>query len=415
MTKNLYLDLHLIHTVPPSCINRDDTGRPKQAVYGGAQRHRVSSQAWKYVARRYLHEVASVPLATRSRRHPAALAKLVKELDSTLDDGYVGVAAKAVVAALVSPPKSAGQLKVKEADLAEAREQVQSGALSLDEAAEAGTEQDEAPETDDVQQGDAREAKDVVVSLSDAERAALAQVVLTVAHKLAKGEKVCRKADVSSPAAVALVEAARAQDQHLFGRFIAGTPGAKVDAAVHVAHSLSTHAAYSEDDAYTAVGDPEPGEDQQGADFLDVAEFVSSTLYRYVRIDVGSLLEQYGPNEVAELVGLVAEAFALSMPAGKGSGYAPDTLPAVVTAVLRADRPVSAAQAFEEPVRSGEGYERASVARLASFLEQVNASGMVATPLATATATVAHEPIGERLTGRLADSVAALVLPQVGA
>lgn len=49
--KNLYLDLHVLQTVPPSCINRDDTGSPKMAVYGGVNRARVSSQSWKRAMR----------------------------------------------------------------------------------------------------------------------------------------------------------------------------------------------------------------------------------------------------------------------------------------------------------------------------------------------------------------------------
>ena len=47
----MYVDFHVIQTVPPSCINRDDTGRPKTAVYGGAKRARVSSQSWKHAMR----------------------------------------------------------------------------------------------------------------------------------------------------------------------------------------------------------------------------------------------------------------------------------------------------------------------------------------------------------------------------
>ena len=42
-TKRLYVDFHVLQTVPPSCVNRDDTGSPKTAVYGGATRARVSS------------------------------------------------------------------------------------------------------------------------------------------------------------------------------------------------------------------------------------------------------------------------------------------------------------------------------------------------------------------------------------
>ncbi len=39
-TKRLYVDFHVLQTVPPSCVNRDDTGSPKTAVYGGAVRAR---------------------------------------------------------------------------------------------------------------------------------------------------------------------------------------------------------------------------------------------------------------------------------------------------------------------------------------------------------------------------------------
>ena len=50
-TKRLYVDFHVLQTVPPSCVNRDDTGSPKTSVYGGSVRARVSSQAWKRAMR----------------------------------------------------------------------------------------------------------------------------------------------------------------------------------------------------------------------------------------------------------------------------------------------------------------------------------------------------------------------------
>ena len=45
------IDVYVLQTVPPSNLNRDDTGSPKTAVYGGARRARVSSQAWKRAVR----------------------------------------------------------------------------------------------------------------------------------------------------------------------------------------------------------------------------------------------------------------------------------------------------------------------------------------------------------------------------
>ena len=48
MKNRCYLDVHVLQTVPPSFVNRDDTGSPKTAIYGGTTRARVSSQAWKH-------------------------------------------------------------------------------------------------------------------------------------------------------------------------------------------------------------------------------------------------------------------------------------------------------------------------------------------------------------------------------
>lgn len=42
-----YVDVHIIQDLPPANLNRDDNGTPKQAIYGGVDRLRVSSQAWK--------------------------------------------------------------------------------------------------------------------------------------------------------------------------------------------------------------------------------------------------------------------------------------------------------------------------------------------------------------------------------
>ena len=55
-TNRLFVDIHVIQTLPPSNMNRDDTGSPKTAQYGGVLRARVSSQAWKKAMREYFRE-----------------------------------------------------------------------------------------------------------------------------------------------------------------------------------------------------------------------------------------------------------------------------------------------------------------------------------------------------------------------
>ena len=81
MNKRLYVDFHILQTVPPSCINRDDTGSPKTAVYGGVTRARVSSQAWKHAMRAAFADDARLDVGKRTKK----AAELVKEQILVLD------------------------------------------------------------------------------------------------------------------------------------------------------------------------------------------------------------------------------------------------------------------------------------------------------------------------------------------
>ncbi len=45
------IELHILQSFPVSCLNRDDVGSPKSAVFGGVQRARLSSQCLKRAAR----------------------------------------------------------------------------------------------------------------------------------------------------------------------------------------------------------------------------------------------------------------------------------------------------------------------------------------------------------------------------
>ena len=81
MNKRLYVDFHILQTVPPSCINRDDTGSPKTAVYGGVTRARVSSQAWKHAMRAAFADDARLDVGKRTKK----VADLVKEQILALD------------------------------------------------------------------------------------------------------------------------------------------------------------------------------------------------------------------------------------------------------------------------------------------------------------------------------------------
>ena len=84
---NIYVDLHVLQTVPPSNINRDDTGSPKTAKYGGVTRARVSSQSWKSAMREYFkqHEDKEA-LGIRTKKIVQSLAQEIMKKDSSIDE-----------------------------------------------------------------------------------------------------------------------------------------------------------------------------------------------------------------------------------------------------------------------------------------------------------------------------------------
>lgn len=76
-----YVDIHVIQTVPPSCVNRDDTNSPKTAIYGGTTRARVSSQAWKKSTRDAFKEKGF-----RTKRIMDLLVKTMRDKDSKISE-----------------------------------------------------------------------------------------------------------------------------------------------------------------------------------------------------------------------------------------------------------------------------------------------------------------------------------------
>ena len=312
MNKRLYVDFHILQTVPPSCINRDDTGSPKTAVYGGVTRARVSSQAWKHAMRAAFAENARLDVGKRTKK----VAELVKEQ----------------ILALV-PDADADKLAKKALE-------------------NAGIKFDEKSKSDD-------KVTKALFFMSTAQAKALAE--LAVAGSTNKKEY--QKA----------LGAAPSMDMALFGRMVADNPSLNYDAAAQVAHSISTHAVQNEYDYFTAVDDCQ-AEDNAGAGHLGTVEYNSSTLYRYATVNMVELVHLLGAEKAAQAVRVFGEAFIRSMPTGKQNSFANRTLPDAVYVTLREDQPVNLCGAFEKPVRkSPEGYAEPSKTALKQYAQQVYA------------------------------------------
>ncbi|GGO98587.1 type I-E CRISPR-associated protein Cas7/Cse4/CasC [Wenjunlia tyrosinilytica] len=321
-----YVDVHILQTVPPANVNRDDQGNPKEAYFGGVRRSRVSSQAWKRATR--IHFTERVPeqdLATRTRRMNAALTDRIAERTG-LDSEPSARLASALLAPLGI---SAGK---KEGDTAYLffygrRQLDQVAALVHGKAAQ-------------------------LAALDDAELAAEVKK-LAVQEKFSTGHPM---------------------DVALFGRMVADIPALNVDAATQVAHALSTHAVELEFDYFTAVDDEAKKGQETGAGMIGTIGFNSATLYRYATVGVHQLLHNLTDEEAAvTAVEEFVTSFARSMPTGYGNSFAHRTLPSLVAVVVRADQPVNLASAFEEPVTGTAGIAAQSARRLAR--EHAKATG----------------------------------------
>ncbi|MGV0418595.1 type I-E CRISPR-associated protein Cas7/Cse4/CasC [Corynebacterium segmentosum] len=315
----LTIDIHALQTLPPSLINRDDTGAPKSAVYGGVPRQRVSSQAWKRAIRKYFEsEIDAESVGDRSKRLPEKIARKVQE-----HEGWDAERAQKEVAELF---KAAG-IKT-EVDAKRIKALKDSEETTEEELAAA-----QYPQTKYL----------LFLSPHQIERAAEAIVS-------ADGEKIKKKD------ALEILDTQHSVDMALFGRMVADDAAYNVDAAVQVAHALGIHASAPEFDYFTAVDDLAEEGEETGAGMIGTVQMMSSTLYRYATVNLDGLTQNLDSAENAKQAAVnFVDAFIKSMPTGKINTFANQTMPELIYIAVRDTRPVSLVTAFEEPVEPTTG------------------------------------------------------------
>ena len=93
-----FVQLHLLTFYPPSNLNRDDTGKPKTAIIGGATRLRISSQALKRAWR--TSDIAETILARHLGKRTQRIGSLVLDhLRGRIDDAKALEIAREVASA----------------------------------------------------------------------------------------------------------------------------------------------------------------------------------------------------------------------------------------------------------------------------------------------------------------------------
>lgn len=316
----MFIDIYALQTVPPSNINRDDTGSPKTAMYGGVRRARVSSQAWKRAMRESFPEyLPEGSLGVRTKLAAELLAERITEKREDLSDRASGIAT-ALLNAL---------------------------GLKVEGSKRAGDDE-------------GKNSTSYLVFIAQHELDKLAEVGIQWADEGVDLKKLDKKAKDRAKAAFSGTQAV---DIALFGRMLADVPELNTDASSQVAHAISVDKVTQEFDYFTAVDDCASG-DNSGAGMIGTVDFNSSTLYRYATVNVDSLYGQLGDTEATSRgVAAFLEAFICSMPTGKQNTFANRTLPSYIVVSLREKQPINAVSAFEMPVKAS---EEESVSRLAA-------------------------------------------------
>ena len=332
----MLIEIHIIQNHSPANLNRDDLGAPKTCYFGGVLRSRISSQCIKRSIRTS-KEFEGLLGGKRTRQ----LAKLIAEKVTGKAD--VKKRAEKILDLCGLKPKKA---KKQEAEADDSKDVEKSKALVY--ATNEAIEQMAKLLQDDVGKTDEQLAQEFAQLI--AQRTAVPDMALS--GRMLEPDKAAAK--------------------------IWKEYDTTVEAALQVAHAISTHEAHPEVDYYVAKDDV-PGEDA-GAGFVGEAMFASACFYKYLSIDWEQLvenLEGFGQNHkelAAHTVGAFIRAAALVNPTGKQNSFAAHNPPdGILVEIKDVNTPISYANAFAKPAAQGElDIISQSIAQLGQYVHDLD-------------------------------------------
>ena len=321
MDKN-FINFHILISHSPSCLNRDDMNMQKSAIFGGKRRVRVSSQSLKRTLRKsgYYREQLGAP-SVRTKHLGDYQAFLIEQLKDRFEPELVTKAVHWL----------SGKKEIETDTRGDAV-----APWAVEEVAYI-CEQIQHPEYAEL---DEKKLQKLIEKDNQGLRKALGQTV----------------------------------DIALSGRM--ATSGlmsevGKVDGALAVAHSITTHAVDADIDWFTAVDDLQ----ELGSGHLDTQEFSSGVFYRYASLNIQQLQKNLGdaPREQAlDIAAHVLHMLATEVPSAKQQSFAPHNL-ADLALVSFSDLPLSLANAFEEPVKAREqGFRLPSMNELHKYWKTIS-------------------------------------------
>lgn len=278
-----FLQIHTLTSYPATLLNRDDAGFAKRLPFGGESRTRVSSQCLKYHWRNFEGENAlynmDVPKSFRSRR---TFNELV--VDPLAKEGYPKRLAQCAVLALQERVLEGTKLNKTDAksilepgEDEDPEDMLETGQITIFGEPELRYLRELAAEKID-------ELEEEYPRFWSGEDADFGDDLDDIADHL----RDFSKGDLKK--ALKGLELATGLDAAMFGRMATSDVLARGDAAVHVAHSFTTHAEETESDYFLAADQLKEETGEMGGGHINSAELTSGLFYTYVVVDVPLLV-----------------------------------------------------------------------------------------------------------------------------
>ena len=320
-------EIHMLMNYPANVLNRDDTGTPKTVNFNGTQRIRISSQCLKRSWRNSpIFKDAFHEIGTRTRGLPELVGLEMQKRG--IDEDTI-LACKKVIA------------------------------------------------TGKHKNDDDPWMMDKMEFYSPAEVQMITDTVLALKNE----KKPAEFAKLKYQDIAKLCGAKKAgitMDQAMFGRMVTDETVGNIDAAIQVAHAISTNAGALDSDYFTAVDDMiadgrMAGESVTG--HMNDTDFDSGCFYEHVVIDMDQLKTNLKDNEgnieeaLRKVVPTFVKTMAYTSPSAKQNTFEAHVLPEVIYVVEKEDKiPVNMCNAFDRP--TGRDAAGESIKKLADEVDR---------------------------------------------
>lgn len=377
MSEKNYLNLHVVISHSPSCLNRDDMNMQKSAMFGGVRRVRISSQSLKRAMRTsdYFKDNLGAP-SVRSRNLELLKEKFIDELKNDFDEAIV----RETIDRFAKTSVAAQENDTEEADEADENETIEETGHGSKKIACAPWVVDEIRALCGILAGiklsaeELKKAEETFKKQKSKKKKSLQEI---------KNDILSKKIDKAVKEKTEAVKSAcvSARDIALYGRMATSGLMTTIDGAVSVAHPITTHAVDADIDWFTAVDDLVP----LGSAHLDTQEFSSGVFYRYASVNLKQLQVNLGlmPNmksketvegrkKALEISAHLLHLLATVVPSAKQRSFAAFN-PADLVMASFSNIPISAANAYETPVdfeKTG-GYLQPSIKAFDDYITRV--------------------------------------------